>query len=168
MEFQSYSSSEYPRYPHWCLLGFPQVLYLLLSFLFSELNSFLFSPSAHLLGVQCFVLITLHPVAVFSRARHRVWRRGKGRNEMWLKVYVMFSTSSVRFRLSISLCGFPTVISAGYTQCAASQTDAFDQSIMYETFTALLCISRYDHSFNQQMTNTATWCSIRIVVKWSK
>lgn len=45
-------------------------VYLLLSFLFAELDPFLLSPSTHLLRIQRFVLIALHPVVVFPRTRH--------------------------------------------------------------------------------------------------
>lgn len=41
--------------------------YLLFSFLFPELDALLLSPAPHLFGIQCFVLVAVHPVVVFGR-----------------------------------------------------------------------------------------------------
>lgn len=41
--------------------------HLLLSFLFPELDALLLSPAPHLLWVQCFVLVAVHPVVIFGR-----------------------------------------------------------------------------------------------------
>lgn len=48
------------------------VFHLLFSLLFAQLDSFLLSSSTHLLRIQCFVLVALHPVVIFSRTCHCV------------------------------------------------------------------------------------------------
>lgn len=42
------------------------VTYLLFPFLFSELDALLLSPASHLLWVQCFVLVAVHPVVILG------------------------------------------------------------------------------------------------------
>ena len=47
--------------------GTEWTIYLLFSFLFPELDALFFSPAPHLLWVQGFVLVAVHPVVIFGR-----------------------------------------------------------------------------------------------------
>lgn len=49
------------------------VSYLLFSFLFPELDALFLSPAPHLICIQCFVLVSVHPVVILGRTGWRLW-----------------------------------------------------------------------------------------------
>lgn len=56
----------------------PQDAYLLFSFLFPKLDSFLLSSPAHFLGIKCVILVAFHSEVIFTRACHVVyWKNTK-------------------------------------------------------------------------------------------
>lgn len=57
--------------------------YLLLSFLFAQLDSFLFSPATHFLRIQGFVFVALHSIVVLRRTRHAVCEEEKEASGFW-------------------------------------------------------------------------------------
>jgi len=57
--------------------------HLLLSFLFPQLNAFLLSSSTHLVQVECFVLIAVHPEVILRRTSWRLCRARRVRNRLY-------------------------------------------------------------------------------------